>query len=77
MFMTADQLRAIASAGGGLDIDLSKMMLTADQLRALAHSAGTCEHKPRLIFRNSNFVTADQMRAIGAAGKGTVVFVIS
>lgn len=67
---TVDDLRAIAMAGGGLDINGAAF--TTDNLRAIA-MAGTAAGS-QLIIRNSNSKTTDDLRAIAISGRGRVTF---
>jgi hypothetical protein len=70
--LTFDDLRAIVTAGGGLDI--SAHSWTAEQLQTLATAAVGSGKRPRLVFRGLSDLTSDQLRAIASAGGGLVVF---
>lgn len=67
---TTEDLRAIAMAGGGLEINGAAY--TTDDLRAIAMagSATACH----LIIHNSKSKTTIDLRAIAMAGKGRVIF---
>lgn len=67
---TTEDLRTIAMAGGGLEIDGSAY--STDDLRAIAMagSAAAC----RLIIHNSKSKTTMELREIAMAGKGRVIF---
>jgi hypothetical protein len=67
---TTDDLRAIAIAGGGLEINGGAY--TTDDLRAIAIAASGSA--PLLVIHNSRTKTTADLRAIAIAGRGKVVF---
>jgi hypothetical protein len=67
---STDDLRAIALAGGGLEINGGAY--TTDDLRAIALAVSA--HAPLLVIHNSRTKTTGDLRAIAMAGKGKVVF---
>ena len=66
---TRDELRAIAMAGGGLEINGGTYI--TDDLRAIAMAMREGTH---LVIHNSRTKTTDELRAIAMAGKGHVIF---
>ena len=66
---STDDLRAIAMAGGGLEINGDNY--STDDLRAVAMAL--CENS-HLVIHNSKTKSTDDLRAIAIAGKGKVIF---
>ena len=67
---STDDLRAIAIAGGGLEINGAAY--STDDLRAIAIAGNSKECQ--LIIHNSKSKSTDDLRAIATAGKGRVIF---
>lgn len=70
--MTHEQLRLLILAGANLDIS-SKGRTTAE-LRLLALAAADNGHRPRLILRDLDGRSYEELRLIALAGKGCVTF---
>lgn len=70
MSKSVTDLRAIASAGGGMILDASKFFVT--ELRAIASSANGSG--ARIILRDVGAKSTTDLRAIASSGGGGVVF---
>jgi predicted RNA-binding protein YlxR (DUF448 family) len=69
MEKTTDQLVRIASAGGGMIIDVTGK--NTDQLVRIASASS--QSGVKLIITNVNSKTTDQLVRIASAGKGNVI----
>jgi hypothetical protein len=70
MIITAEQLRQIAGAGGGLTLDASA--LTFNQLRDLAAAAHG--GKAQLTLKNFANLTAGQLTELAGLAPGLITF---
>lgn len=62
----------IVAAGGGLTIDLNKMIIPVTSLVQIAATAGNSG--ATIIIKNPNFLPATSMIQIATAGRGRVIF---
>lgn len=69
---SVDELRAIASSGGGFAIDAKSF--TVDQIRSIASSGGSSMKAAQLAIHNANILNTDDLRAIASSGGGRVFF---
>ena len=73
MRFTVNDLRAIASSGGGMVLDT--MPFTVNDLRAIASSSSG--GNARLTLKNLSRFTVNDLRAIASSGGGCVTFDLS
>jgi hypothetical protein len=70
MDLSFENLRAIASSGGGMIIDATKFSF--EDLRAIASSASG--KQAQIVLRKVSGLSFDELRSIASSGKGSVVF---
>lgn len=70
MIITAEQLKEIATAGGGFTLDASAM--TFNQIRDIV--AGANAGKAKITIKNVSGLTAIQLKELASAAPGLVVF---
>jgi hypothetical protein len=68
---SADDLRAIAASGGGLEINGAHY--STDDLRTIA-AAAALGNAPTLVIHNSKTKATADLQAIAANGGGKVIF---
>ena len=66
------ELSGIALAGGGLVLDASKF--SVEDLAKIALAAGGGSHKAQLRIRNTKHLSANDLKGIALAGRGSVLF---
>jgi hypothetical protein len=69
MVRTIDDYIRIAANGGGFSLDARQFM--PHQLRSIA---ANCAGKGRMVLRNCQGLSTDDLSAIAANGKGNVFF---
>lgn len=70
MEKSVNDLRAIASSGGGMILDAKQF--SVNELRAIASSAGGSG--ARIILKGVGSFSTNDLRAIASSGAGSVVF---
>lgn len=70
MSISADDLRSIASNGGGMILNAEKY--SPSDLRSIASNAST--KQASVVFKNAKVLNPADMRSIASNGKGRVVF---
>ena len=68
--LTAEQLRDIATGGGGLEIDGGAF--TAEEIRDIA--TGGRKNGAMLIVHGAERFTSDELRDIATGNRGNVIF---
>ncbi len=69
---SADDLRYLIMGGAGIEI--SAKNLTELEIRYLAMTAAQSQLKPKIVLRDVDRFSADQLRLLATAGKGCLVF---
>lgn len=70
MILTVEQLRRIADAGGGLELDASQFTLTQLEVIVAAANSGSAT----LTLHNIANLTAAQLTELAAAAPGLISF---
>ena len=68
---SSEELRTIAHAGGGMEINGSQF--STDDLRAIAHAVAGSKARC-LVIHNAKSKSTDDLRAIAHAAAGKVIF---
>ena len=69
---SADTLKAIVAAGGGLDISTEGQSL--DTLIVLANSAAAHPDQPKIVLRVNSALQPQTLASLAKAGGGCIVF---
>jgi len=70
MNVSINDLKAIASRGGGMVLDAAK--ISAEDLKVIVlRASGT---KAQIFLKNANVISPDDLKAIASRAEGCVVF---
>lgn len=72
--MMPQTMIAVASAGGGLDINYATTPVMPQTMLDIAKAAAQSGKKPTIIFRNLPMITPQVAVEVATAGEGCVIF---